>query len=347
MLKSLLSIQVLTLFLTGICSTSASADSSCVGTGNTTFTMQNINLYAGRLPSVGETLYTSPPYTVNYTCSTQPSSWLEFAPTLQVLGDFQTAMSALTRAGLGLNIIIKESDQSPIKWEWWEIQQGKPKPFGAPMPDGTDNIRRSATFQLQLVVEKQINSAQIVQIGSLTSFSIIPSKSLTAASGVLLTSTPFAIRYMPDNFGTVSVSPASISLGHVYTDYPTSTKPATFTVEASQRAGAGGPDGSFTIPLQTTFSFTGKKLADGDQAAVMTTSDGQENGLALYIIDNTTGQRLTFNQPSDLGTLVSKGTGIAPTPVSKKYAAVLKSIPGAPLKTGPFSADVVATVTYQ
>ncbi|MBF4113271.1 hypothetical protein IN593_20480, partial [Enterobacter cloacae] len=154
--------------------------------------------------------------------------------------------------------------------------------------------------------------------------------------GVLLTSTPFSIRYMPDNFGYVSLSTTTVNLGHIYTNYQNPAKRARFEVTAGQRMGVGGPEGDFTIPLQTTFTATGKTLTD----------NGQANGLKLSILDTSSGDKLTFGQPSDLGKLKSGGTGILATPVSKDYTALLEQDAGTPLRTGPFSANVVVTVTY-
>ncbi|VTO29832.1 Uncharacterised protein [Klebsiella pneumoniae] len=320
--------------------------SSCTGTGNTRFQMHSVNLYSGALPAPGTLIYTSPDYTVTYMCTTELDSTRDFRPTLQKLGDFQGAMEALNRAGLKLDISMTETGQSPVLWDWNSLQTQNTIPFGASMGSNQNDVKRSVTFQLKLYVNTQINSAQIVDVGSLTAFSIIPCPNCTASQGVQLTSTPFSIRYMPSNFGYVSISPTTVNLGHIYTNYQNPAKRASFTVTAGQRMGVGGPDGTFTIPLQTTFTATGKTLTDNGQAARMTNEDGQANGLKLSILDTSSGDRLTFGQPSDLGKLESGGTGILATPVSKNYTALLEQDAGTPLRTGPFSADVVVTVTY-
>ncbi|EEM2539378.1 fimbrial protein [Salmonella enterica subsp. enterica serovar Morehead] len=319
--------------------------SSCEGTGNTRFQMNSINWHSGMLPKPGTLIYTSPYYTVNYRCTTQLDSQLKFEPTLQILGDFQSAITALDRTGLKLDISMTETGHSPVTWYWYEMKGGpNTKPFGASMGSNQTNVNRSVTFQLKLYVDKQINSAQIVDVGSLTAFSIIPCTSCTTVQGVHLTSTPFSIRYMPSNFGYVRISPTTVNLGHIYTNYQNPEKRATFTVRAGQNLGVGGPDGKFTIPLQVTFT-TGKVLTDSNHAALMTSDDdGQPNGLTLSIL-NDAGNTLEFGKPSDLGALVSGDTGIIATPVEKNYTALLKES-GGPLKTGPFSADVTVTVTY-
>lgn len=336
--------------LAGYSLTAAAADwndhSSCTGTGITTFPLQNITFYAGRLPAAGTVLYTSPAYPLSYKCTTELSSQTTFAPSLQRLGDFQGVVDALQRAGLGLDIILQEAGQPEVTWSWYDMQTQNTKRFGASMPSNATDIPRSATFKLRLFVVKRIDSAQIVQVPALSAFSIIPGPNLTSSAGVHLTSTAFSIRYMPDNFGYVSLSPTMVNLGHIYTNYQNPAKRASFTVTAGQRMGVGGPDGTFTIPLQTAFTATGKTLTDNGQAARMTNEDGQANGLKLSILDTSSGDRLTFGQPSDLGKLKSGGTGIPATPVSKNYTALLEQDAGTPLRTGPFSADVVVTVTY-
>lgn len=324
----------------------AASYSFCQGKGDTTLHLPNINFKAGSLPGPGQILYTSPPYTISYECSTEPSPSYRYAPTLQKLGDFQSAVNALNGAGLALNIIIQEAGQPEVVWTWDRLQYQSTLAFGARMASNSDNIARSATVKLQLVVRRTIYSAQIVQVSSLSAFSIIPSPSHTGAPSAKINSTAFAIRYLPDNFGTVSVSPSVVSVGHIFTDYPTGPRRTPFTVTAAQRAGVGGPNGNFTLPLNVTFTVSGKALTDAGQAIVLTTDDGQPNGLKLSLLDGDPGSRLTFGQSSRLGTLVSGAPGTLPPPARKTYTALLEQIPGQPLKTGPFRADVVATVTY-
>ncbi|EPG8405676.1 MULTISPECIES: hypothetical protein [Klebsiella] len=319
--------------------------SSCTGTGNTTFSLPNLTFNTNQLPAVGAVLYTSPAYPVSYKCTTELDSQATFAPMLQRLGDFDKVVEALESAGLGLDIILQEAGQPEVTWSWYDMTKNRYKIFGATMPSNATDIFRSATFRLRLFVRKPITSAKIVQFSALSAFSIIPSL-FNYSRGVLLTSTPFSIRYMPDNFGYVSLSTTTVNLGHIYTNYQNPAKRARFEVTAGQRMGVGGPEGDFTIPLQTTFTATGKTLTDNGQAARMTTEDGQANGLKLSILDTSSGDKLTFGQPSDLGKLKSGGTGILATPVSKDYTALLEQDAGTPLRTGPFSANVVVTVTY-
>lgn len=339
----------LLLLMTGISviaafSVHAASYSFCQGKG-TTLSLPGLNFKAGSLPVPGQVLYTSPAYSLSYECSTEPSFAYKYAPTLQKLGDFQTAVNALNSAGLLLNIIIQEQGQPEVVWTWDRLQYQNTLSFGARMAPDSDNAR-TATLKLQLVVGRTISSAQIVQVPALSAFSIIPSPVHTASPSARIDSTAFAIRYLPDNFGTVTVSPAMVSFGHVYTDYPTGAKRASFTVTAAQRTGVGGPGGNFTLPLDVTFTVKGKALTDAGQAIVMTSDSGQPNGLKLSLLDGDTGHRLTFGTPGLMGTLVSGATGTLPAPVRKTYTALLEQIPGQPLVTGPFSADVVATVTY-
>lgn len=346
---TLLNILVLSLVWTvAIVATPAQAASTsfCQGTGGTHFNLPNLTFEAGSLPSAGQILYTSPPYTISYQCSTEGASYYKYAPTLQKLADFQNAVTALNNAGLSLNIIIQEQGQPVVTWSGQDMQWQQTLPFGAPIAPNSNNVSRTATFELQLVVRNKINNAQIVQVPSLSAFSIIPSPSHTGAPAVQITSSSFAIRYMPSNFGYVSLTPSLVSFGHIYTDYPMSGKRVSFSLTAGQRAGVGGPNSSFNIPLNATFTVNGKTLTDAGQSVILTTDDGQPNGLKLSLSDTDSGNRLTFAQPLAIGSLISAGTGSLATPIRKTYTALLETIPGQTLRTGPFSADVVVTVTY-
>lgn len=325
----------------------AASYSFCQGTGGTNFQLPNLTFHSGSLPAVGQILYTSPPYTISYQCSTQPQSYYKYIPTLQKLGDFQNAVNTLDRAGLSLNIIIQEQGQPEMTWSGQSMQWQNTFAFGAPIPPNSDNISRSATFKLQLVVKNYISNAQVVQVPALSAFSIIPGLNFTTAPAVQITSSAFAIRYMPANFGYVSVSPPMISLGHFYTDYLINEKRASFSLTVGQRAGVGGPNSSFSIPLNATFTVNGKTLTDAGQSVLMTTSGGQPNGLKLSLIDNDSGNRLKLDQPLPLGNLTGvSAPGSLATPIRKTYTALLEVIPGQTLRTGPFSADAVVTVTY-
>ncbi|HEB6950294.1 TPA: fimbrial protein [Salmonella enterica subsp. enterica serovar Hvittingfoss] len=301
--------------------------------------------------ATGTEVFRSPAYTVSYTCTTELNSNIRFATTLYGGDSFGTLIERLKKAGLGMNISIHETGMTVSDIQWWQITNtmstGGGVEFGAPINSNTSDISRSATVQLSLYVEQPVDTAQIVQVPSST-FRInpcSPSSGCKLQSSAALTNSSFAIRYMPDNFGYVSVTPSSINIGHIYTDYPaTSTKTASFTVEAGQRAGGWG-GGTFTIPLQVTFTAPGNELTDASRAVVMT-SNGISNGLKLSLLDNITSTKVTFNQPSDLGTLQSDKQGDMTAPVRKTYTAQLSPIPGQTLNTGPFSADVVVTVTY-
>lgn len=324
-------------------------ESFCTGSG--ALPIPNITLKPGMLK--GAEVFRSHVYSVSYICTAELNSNISFATTLYGGNDFGRLIDMLNSAGLGMNISIQETGGTTAEnIEWWQIKNtmstGGGVQFGAPMGSNASNISRSATVQLSLYVESPVNTAQIVQVPTST-FRITPCPpraGCTLGSSAALTIPSFAIRYMPDNFGYVSVTPSSINIGHIYTDYPTTstTKTASFTVEAGQRAGGWG-GGKFTIPLQVTFTAPGKTLTDGSQAVEMT-SNGMSNGLKLSLLDNSTSTKVTFNQPYDLGVLQSNDRGDTEAPAKKIYTAQLSSIPGGTLNTGPFSADVVVTVTY-
>ncbi|EMB8651067.1 hypothetical protein U9U05_002376 [Salmonella enterica] len=325
--------------------------SYCDSTGSTQLQFHNITFKSGSLPGPGSILYTSEPYTIGYSCTTLSppvggGPALKYAPLFIRLGDIQPLVQALKDAGLGMNLILQESGQPPVTWYWNEINTSNfaNKVFGASVPAGASDVRRTMTIRLQLVIADTINRAQIVHVPSLTSFavSIVTSGWLRA---VQITTSAFDIRYIPDNYGTVTVMPSSFALGHIYTTMPEPRR-VSFSVTAAQRAGTSGPLGSFTIPLNITFTANNKALTDAGQAILLNNDDGQQNGLKLSIKDNDTAGNITFGQASTLGTLVVAGSGLPPPPVTKQYTARVEPVAGQTLKTGSFSADVVATVTY-
>ncbi|ENE8569053.1 hypothetical protein ABN789_005018 [Salmonella enterica] len=319
----------------------------CDGTSGTYLSLHNVTFRSDSLPSPGHVLYTSEPYHVSYTCSTQTEGPpYNFSPLLIRLGDIQPLIQALNDAGLGMNIILQEVGQAPVTWTWSEIKSSAfaYKRFGAQIPLDSTNVARSATLQFQLVVASQINRAQIVHVPSLTSFAIVNTTSGWARA-VQLATGAFDIRYIPDNYGTVTVMPSSFALGHFYTTYG-GEKSVSFSVTAAQRAGTSGPLGTFNIPLKATFTVNGKALTDAGQAVLLTNDAGQPNGLKLSVTDTDVGDNVTFGQPSPLGTLAVIGSGVPPVPIIKHYTARVGPVAGQTLKTGPFSADVVVTVTY-
>lgn len=324
--------------------------SFCDGTGSTSIQMQNITFKSGSLPGPGQVLYETPAYNIGYTCTTEsvPSGITRtFRPLIIRLGDIQPLINSLNDAGLGMNIIMQESGQPAVTWTWDEIRSGSfaNKAFGATIPAETNNVRRAATLRMQFIVASKIDRTQIVHVPSVSAFAISVVTSRWSRV-VQLTTSGFDIRYIPDNYGTVSVMPSSFNLGHFYT-FRNDTKSVSFSVTAAQRTGTAGPLGTFTIPLNITFTANGKTPTDAGQAVLLTRDDGQPNGLKLSIKDNDTAGNITFGQASTLGALVVTGTGMPPVPVVKRYTAqVGPAVTGQTLKTGNFSADVVATVTY-
>ncbi|HAK4778110.1 TPA: fimbrial protein [Salmonella enterica] len=332
------------ILLSGICLTAIITPlvhaAGCTGTGDTNISLPNINYKSSKVPPIGQVLYTSPPYTIRYTCS--PPFGYDGRPTLAKTGDFGLMKNAFNNAGLGLNITIQEQGQPAVTYSWDDMQWTT-KEFGT-LLNGTET--RTATFTLSLFVNRTTNNVMFTDIPAMNSFRIIAYKQDLGSTPVNIHSSPFSIRYIPDNFGSVSIYPSSqISLGHIYTDYPVGSRRVSFAVVASQSYMGGGITNDYNLPLNVTFTVNGNPLTDAGQSIMLTTSGGQPNGLKLSLLDGETGPRLTFGQVTSLGSIIAR-PGVAPSSPKKTYTALLETIPGQPLKTGPFSADVVVTVTY-
>lgn len=345
------SILFVLIMMTGFVSTSAFAqleDSHCDATG--TFSVKNFNLKAGSF-GPGQELQ-SVSITVSYTCSLAPKSYgPDYAATLSINPQFQSVITALEGAGLGMDLIMQEGSQAPVTFKWQEMRDaitgGKSvtKTFGEKLYPYPQTYNLTGHLTLRLFVESAYVANKFVSISvpGVAAFNVLAynPNGLNFKPGNPIDLTPFNIRFIPDNSGRIIIAPSVIQLGHFYTEYKDSqekTKP--FTVTAQQAVGAGRP---FETPLSIEFKTNGLTLTDADKAVTLRNTDGQLNGLKLSLVDDAD-TPVTFNSATSMGniTMGYESTG----KIVKQYTARVSPISGETVKTGSFTAAMTVVVTY-
>ncbi|EEG7923161.1 fimbrial protein, partial [Salmonella enterica subsp. enterica serovar Newport] len=317
---------------------------TCSVTGGNTIQLQDINITPDNF-NTGSVLYSSPPITVNYACNVFSSR--VYKPELVFKLDyFRSFSKALDNAGLGMNLTITESGNTPVLFSWDEIKgvSGNElrKPFGTQLPPGT--TERTATIKMDILYTKAYSESSAVKnIPAVANvMNIVPISYAVRPNGIGLSS--FNIRILRRGLGTVDITPSLVNLGHFYTTWePSQNKQATFRVTARQvlRPAVGQ---QFTLPLSVTF---GKGALSGDTPQTLNLFNSgesdQPNGLQLSIQDDA-GNLITFDKESPLGdiTITSPVSGS----VSRTYTAIVSPKPGGAVKTGRFSAAIPVTVTY-
>lgn len=307
---------------------------------NTSLHIDNITLKSGSYPNIGDIVYTSPVYTIQYQCQADVYTAYTYRANLVSMGDFNTIMDQLKNAGLALRMLVNDGI-----WYSGQLINYTPFPFGDAIPPGKNSGVQTVRIQLQIEVVANPPNVVSVSLSPHTAFKIIMGGLPNQDYGLNINTSAFRLQSIPDCFGRVSISPTWISLGHIYTDYPSSQhlpRQIPITITAGQNMGCRGQfSDNYDILLSTTFSAPGQTLTSASQAVALTNGQGEPNGLALSLKDNA-GNPLTFDSPSTFGNLTQSGGDI-----SRTYTANLDAIPGTELKTGSFSANVVVNITYQ
>lgn len=325
-------------------------DSVCNTQGGTV-PLKSVNLKLSEV-TTGKILYTSPAYAISYTCTVYPSLGTDYAPSLAFTDSFMNVIRNLSNIGLGMNLIIQETDKGSVTIPWSDIKNAPVsfrKQFGATMSDRLQNLpsagsgySRKATVSVELFVEAAFvqNKILVLDTPSMDAFNIMPVADGNGKKGTPVKTGAFSIRFLPENLGRVSVSPSLVRLGHFYTTIDsTLSKTAAFTVTAQQATGTATP---FTVPLLINFIPT-TALAITDEQYIQLSTGGQNNGLRLSVRDDA-GNNVKFNTPASMGSLNMIGS--PGNRIQKTYTAVVDRIPGTDLKTGDFSASMSVVVTY-
>lgn len=75
---------------------------------DTTFHVNNITLRSGSHPNVGDIIYTSPAYTIQYQCQAGDYSATTYRANLVSLPDFNVLRDQLRNAGLALRMLVND-----------------------------------------------------------------------------------------------------------------------------------------------------------------------------------------------------------------------------------------------
>ncbi|ECZ8443641.1 fimbrial protein, partial [Salmonella enterica] len=221
------------------------------------------------------------------------------------------------------------------------------KVFGQYMdPEKTYNRSGTLTFRI-FVYQAFTNNFLNITIPSST-INILPydpnGVSPPSVSFRPLTVSAFNLRFIPDNSGTVIISPsATINMGRFYTEYKETMVPreVPFTVTAQQNVGTQIP---FDAPLAIEFRTNGLTLADADSTVLLKNDKQENNGFGLSVMDVDNDIPVKFNVKADMESIhLDNG---ANGRIIKHYKAKVEAIPGEVIKTGAFSAAMTVIVTY-
>ncbi|MBJ3499744.1 adhesion protein, partial [Salmonella enterica subsp. enterica serovar Typhimurium] len=183
------------------------------------------------------------------TCTTTWSSIGSLVYSTAVsLSNMKQVATALKDRGLGMDIVIQEGNGTPALFSWKDIQAGfsgwsSSKAFGQRM-EAQKTYNRSGTLTFRIFVYQAFkNNFLNITIPSST-INILPydpnGVSPPSVSFRPLTVSAFNLRFIPDNSGTVIISPSNtIKMGHFYTEYKETMVPreVPFTVTAQQNVG--------------------------------------------------------------------------------------------------------------
>ncbi|MBJ3660214.1 adhesion protein [Salmonella enterica subsp. enterica serovar Corvallis] len=323
--------------------------SKCDANGNVN--IQNISLKGGQYLQGQELQKITVP--ISYTCTTTWSSFNSLVYSTAVsLSDMRQVATALKDRGLGMDIVIQEGNGTPALFSWKDIQAGfsgwsSSKAFGGRM-EAQKTYNRSGTLTFRIFVYQAFkNNFLNITIPSST-INILPydpnGVSPPSVSFRPLTVSAFNLRFIPDNSGTVIISPSNtIKMGHFYTEYKETMVPreVPFTVTAQQNVGTQIP---FVAPLAIEFRTNGLTLADADSTVILKNNKQENNGFRLSVMDVDNNTPVKFNVKADMGPIhLDNGAGGR---IIKRYKAKVEAIPGAVIKTGAFSAAMTVIVTY-
>ncbi|MBJ2771779.1 adhesion protein, partial [Salmonella enterica subsp. enterica serovar Corvallis] len=252
---------------------------------------------------------------ISYTCYTK---WKSYGPSYYTtlnLYNMGEVVTALRKSGLGMDITVQEGTSASVTFTWKDIQAGfsgwsSSKVFGQYMdPEKTYN--RSGTITVHIFVEQVFNNNFLdinIPGSKINIYPYSPSQpSISVGPPTVpfrpLTVSAFNLRFIPDNSGTVIISPSNtIKMGHFYTEYKETMVPreVPFTVTAQQNVGTQIP---FVAPLAIEFRTNGLTLADADSTVILKNNKQENNGFRLSVMDVDNNTPVKFNVKADMGAI--------------------------------------------
>ncbi|EDM3692499.1 hypothetical protein CSM81_23625 [Salmonella enterica subsp. enterica serovar Infantis] len=344
----MLSLWFLTTGLLTYCS-DALAGSTCYGSQGSypvTLTLPDISLQSGSLPTPGTIFYRSQPVSIYYSCDNNgnAANITLFSSNIWGIAD------AFRNLGIKLHFLVRDSNEG-TEHDWTPDAGGYKLLLSR--YNGVSQ-RGTITVVLGLEATKEIGQPTRYVSPWTKVFSIAGSSigsDPTGALGVNFSS--FALQYLPTCLGRVELFPSYIDFGRVLTNgtrtFGSLPKQKPFSVIASVNRGCGTLPGHFAVKVNSTFMTSLPLTGDGKGIQLQNT-DGNLNGLRLSLQQG--GNDIPPNTPVSFGIM---GDGSTTTSDGKlgvlrqqnDYMAVLEAIPGATIKTGAFSTDMVVKITYQ
>ncbi|ECI5748666.1 hypothetical protein D5P88_22095 [Salmonella enterica subsp. enterica] len=323
------------------------AGSWCRSGGSNDIMLSLNDVKVTHTPGQGQEVYNSGKITTNYQCYQAPGdSSSALRARLRISIANAAALDAQLRA-VGLKLQIAYSDGGFPLGSYYDLNEVADFASANTMGSGI-TLNSSFNFALRITTLSGFSGAVKVHIPEIRPLvSVSPGLGdLTIGTGLNISTSGFNLNVIPRCFGRVNITPSVISFGHIYTFQSSVNKQASFTVTASRDTGCltpGDNDSYDWFDLYSTFT-SGNALTDGNKSLLLADSKGTLNGLKLSLQDESAAPVL-FSTSSTFGKLW-KDTGSNNASLTKRYTARL-NLTGQPLVTGPFSADVVVTITYE
>ncbi|EGJ6725787.1 hypothetical protein MSU26_004255 [Salmonella enterica] len=312
--------------------------------------LSNVNSNISTATS-GQILYSSS-HTISYKCTRGGISAGDFQTHMIFTTDFRNLIDLFRQLGVGLNLHITETDSKgtsgTVDITWAQILKniatpGKAVKFG-PVRNSQyqagETATLSAVISLELFVANNFKNTMLVKPISGMQIMDLVSGSSGSVKRAAISTGGFNLRLLPDNLGTVDISPMLVSLGHFYTT-DAEKKSGSFTVTARQQNAA---NSAFSVALRIRFNApVGMSLtSDGTAVLLKNTGDAGSNGLQLSIEEDESGKKVIFDKDEEMGNI---NIGTSPSGrIQKTYHVVLDKT-GVPV-TGNFQVSSTVTVTY-
>ncbi|EDW1731905.1 hypothetical protein S726_004034 [Salmonella enterica subsp. enterica] len=335
-----------------------------------------VNFTLGNLPPVGQEIYRTITYVINYECSyynakDQPFPPGVTIPQLQALGGFLTLNDALDKAGLELQIVVNGDEGNP-----WRpnvlVGGGNVSEFRAigPAYQGTTGPK-VLTLVAKLLVKRANPPAARYPVPAGVIFRVMPTVGAgPEVSQVSISNTATRMQFVPQCLGAVSVDNV-VQFNRViamsgYMGTLPQQQPFNVAVRINPSCNTGSlltPDvgdpnnewKKFLMLLSAQFFLQGTGRVDADgRTIILSNKDGVENGLKMQILDPSHGNLPVKIYPDPAsrpvplrGEVGSFGQLLGSNPAAvHTYMASLTPDAGKELKLGEYSTQVLVRINY-
>ncbi|ECW6488375.1 fimbrial protein [Salmonella enterica subsp. enterica] len=318
------------------------------GSSNFTLNLSNV-LVESYEPGVGKEVYNSGIRPISYHChynKVDGSSTLRAKLRINIANN-AALITQLERIGLKMQIGYSGPNGQGLAW--YDLNEVRDFASLVTANPGGD-IYSSFDFALRISTISGFSGVvktQVLAIRPLISISL-GSGDVIVGTGLNINTSDFYLSLIPRCFGKVDITPSVISFGHIYISQSSVNKQASFTITARRDTAcmaAGSNDSYSSFNLTSTFAPASGNYLPGNNRSLLLTADnsnGSSNGLELSLQDESAAP-VPFNTSIPFGKL-QKDVGNNNASLTRRYTAHLT---GHPLLSGPFSAAVVVTITYE